>query len=122
MKWKCTQKFFRQKHKHKQNYLVCRTSLLLTFWTLSVWTSQFSKKLGIIQSPLSVNKNECWAGRVSFISAAVFHRVFHLFRCVAEFTQGNKEISTADTPQYRKKNNEGLMCLILNQGKGHFDH
>lgn len=62
--------------------------------------------------------------RVPFISAGVVHRVFHPLRCVAEFTHGNKEISTAGTLQHKekKKKKELFMDLILNQRKGHFDH
>lgn len=41
--------------------------------------------------------------RVPFISAGVVHRVFHPLRCVAEFTHGNKEISTAGTLQHKEK-------------------
>lgn len=59
-------------------------------------------------------------GRVPFISAGVVDRVFHPLRCVAEFTLGNKEITKADTLQHGK--NEWFMDLILNQGKGYFDH
>lgn len=59
-------------------------------------------------------------GRVPFISAGVVHTVFNPLRCVAEFTLENKEIAKADTLQHRK--NEWFVDLILNQGKGHFDH
>lgn len=62
-------------------------------------------------------------GSVPFISAGVANGVFHPLRCVAELTNGNKEISKADTLKHRKKKKkEWFMDLILNQGEGCFDH
>lgn len=52
--------------------------------------------------------------RVPFISAGVVHRVFHPLRCVAEFTHGNKEISTAGTLQHKEKKKKKRMVHGFN--------